>query len=285
MPERHQPVLMSYPHPKFYCLPLLCLLGLLLLPGRVCHAQEVPAAIQDSTLIDTTRQRFDDRVIDNLKKLSERKTIMGKLLKAVLVFDRVDEEVYGLDAELIQREYEKHTYKIVRRIDIMSLDVFGYSIHDTARVPQNILENLGNSRHVKTGRGLIRNKLLFEKMEPLEPLALVESERLLRQTDYLLDARIIVNEETTTADSVDVFVITKDIFSLGGSGSYTPSSGRGRLTRRDLNFVGQGHQVEASYRFGLDNTPRSWEAAGYYTVENIGRTYITADMAFVHKNY
>ena len=125
MPERHQPVLMSYPHPKFYCLPLLCLLGLLLLPGRVCHAQEVPAAIQDSTLIDTTRQRFDDRVIDNLKKLSERKTIMGKLLKAVLVFDRVDEEVYGLDAELIRREYEKHTYKIVRRIYILSLDVYG----------------------------------------------------------------------------------------------------------------------------------------------------------------
>ncbi|WP_161890225.1 BamA/TamA family outer membrane protein [Pontibacter russatus] len=276
---------MSYPHPKLYRLPLLCLLGLLLLLGRVCRAQEVPAAVQDSTLTDTTRQRFDDRVMDNLKKLSERKTIMGKLLKAVLVFDQVDEEVYGLDAELIQREYEKHTYKIVRRIDILSLDAFGYSINDTARVPQNILEKLGNSLHVKTGRGLIRNKLLFEKMEPLEPLALVESERLLRQTDYLLDARIIVNEETTTADSVDVFVITKDIFSLGGSGSFTPSSGRGRVTLRELNFLGQGHQTELSYRFGIDNAPRSWEAAGYYTIENIGRTYITADMAFVHKNY
>ena len=37
-------------------------------------------------------------------------------------------------------------------------------------------------------------------LEPLEPLALVESERLLRQTRYILDARIIVNEETTTAE-------------------------------------------------------------------------------------
>jgi len=283
MPERRHPALMFYSYPKFCHIPIICLLALLSL-GRLCNAQEIPSTPQDSTQIDTTRQRFDDRVMDNLKKLSQRKTIMGKLLKAVLVFDRVDEEVLGLDAELIQREYEKHTYKIVRRIDILSLDAFGYSVHDTSRVPRNFFEKLGNSLHVKTGRGQIRNKLLFEYAAPLEPLALVESERLLRQTDYLLDARIIVNEETTTQDSVDVFVVTKDIFSLGGSGSYTPSSGRGRITLRELNFLGQGHQVEGSYRFNLDE-PRSWEAAGYYTVENIGKTYITADAAYVDKNY
>ncbi len=275
---------MLYSHPLLRRLLVVCFLGMLLLLGRVGVAQVSPTAPPDSVTSDTIRHRFDDRMIENLKRLSERKTIMGKLLRAVLVFDRVDEEVYGLDAELIQREYEKHTYKIVRRIDIMSLDAFGYSIHDTTRVPKNIFEKLGNSLHVKTGRGLIRNKLLFEKMMPLEPLALVESERLLRQTDYLLDARIIVNEETTTQDSVDVFVITKDIFSLGGSGSFSPSSGRGRLTLRELNFLGQGHRAEGSYRFNLD-APRSWEAAGYYTVENIGRTYITADVAYVDKNF
>ncbi|MHA6246993.1 BamA/TamA family outer membrane protein [Pontibacter sp. CAU 1760] len=277
---------MPHPHHKPHPVLLALLLGLLLLVwSPVCEAQAVPTtAPQDTVTADTTHMRFDERMIQNLRKMSERKTIMGKLLKSVLVFDRKEEEVYGLDAELIQREYEKHTYKIVRRIDIMSLDAFGYSIHDTARVPRNIFEKLGNSLHVKTGRGLIRNKLLFEKLAPLEPLALVESERLLRQTAYLLDARIIVNEETTTQDSVDVLVITKDIFSLGGSGSYSPSSGRGRITLRELNFLGQGHQVEGSYRFN-PNAPRPWEAAGYYTVENIGRTYITADVAYVDKNF
>ncbi|MFD3000019.1 hypothetical protein ACFS7Z_06580 [Pontibacter toksunensis] len=277
---------MSISHLFFCRLPVACLVGLLLLLGEVCQAQQViPPVTQDSTLTDTTRQKFDDRVMENLRQMSERKTIMGKLLKAILVFDRVDEEVYGLDAELIEKEYEKHTYKIVRRIDIMSLKPFGYSVNDTSRVPANFFEKLGNSLHVKTGRGQIRNKLLFEKKAPLEPLALIESERLLRQTSYILDARIIVNEETTTEDSVDVFVVTKDIFSLGGSGSYTPSSGRGRVSLRELNFLGQGHQVEASYRFNLNNRPRPWEAAGYYSIENIGRTYIAADVAYVDKNY
>ncbi|AKD02223.1 hypothetical protein POKO110462_07705 [Pontibacter korlensis] len=272
---------MPYLHPKRTRLPLACLLCMLLLCVGVCQAQ---VQQPDSVQADTVRQSLNDRLIQNLKQMSERKTIMGKLLRALLDFDRNEEEVYGMDAELIRKEYEQHNFKVVRRIDILTLDPFGYSINDTSRVPSNFFEKAGNSLHVRTGRGQVRNKLLFRKMEPLEPLALIESERLLRQTRYIIDARIIVNEETTTNDSVDVFVITRDIFSLGGSGSYSPSSGRGRVTLRELNFLGQGHQIEGSYRFNL-NRPRPWEVAGYYTVENIGRSYISADVAYVDKNY
>ena len=255
----------------------------------VCLAQESnpPKAKPDTTLLheaaDTT-QKFDERIMDNLRQMSERKTIMGKLLKAILVFDRVDENFEGMDAELIRQEYEKHNYKIVRHIDILSLAPFGYSISDTARVPQNFFEKAGNSLHVKTGRGLIRNKLLFEAMETLEPLALVESERLLRQTSYLLDARIIVNEQTTSDDSVDVFVITKDIFTLGGSGSYSTTSGSGRISLRELNFLGQGHQLRTSYRFNMDQ-PRPWEFSGSYAIENISKSYVSADITYRNENY
>lgn len=277
---------MPHSHPLLRLMPLACLLCMLLFCVGVCQAQVQP---QDTvrtppTQADTVRQNFNDRIIENLKQMSERKTIMGKLLRALLDFDRNEREMYGMDAELIRQEYEKHNYKIVRRIDILTLDPFGYSINDTSRVPRNFFEKTGNSLHIKTGRGQVRNKLLFRKHEPLEPLELVESERLLRQTRHLLDARIIVNEETTTQDSVDVFVITRDIFSLGGSGSYTPSSGKGRITLRDLNFLGQGHQIEGKYKFNL-NRPRPWEAAGFYTIENIGRSYITADLAYVDENY
>ncbi|MBF9252021.1 hypothetical protein I2I11_01815 [Pontibacter sp. 172403-2] len=280
-------MLLSYSSVTRYT--FVCFLGMLCLWAGVCRAQESnpPKVKPDTTLLpaatDTT-QKFDERIMNNLRQMSERKTIMGKLLKAILVFDRVDENFEGMDAELIRQEYEKHNYKIVRHIDILSLDPFGYSISDTARVPQNFFEKAGNALHVKTGRGLIRNKLLFEAMEPLEPLALVESERLLRQTSYLLDARIIVNEQTTTDDSVDVFVITKDIFSLGGSGSFSASSGSGRISLRELNFLGQGHQLRTSYRFNMDR-PRPWELSGAYAIENIGKSYISADINYINENY
>lgn len=271
-------------HLLFLRYTLACLLVMLLAAG-VVQAQELPA--RPDTIpapADTIRQKFDQRVMNNLRVISQRKTIMGKLLKAILVFDRKDEEVLGLDAELIQREYERHNYKIVRNINIMTLDPLGYSINDTTRMPLNFLEKAGNSLHTRTRRHLVRNKLLFKSMHPLEPLALVESERLLRQTTYLLDARIIVDDRTTTEDSVDVLVITRDIFSLGGSGSYSPSSGAGRVALRELNFMGLGHQVRGSYRFNM-NAPRSWETVAGYTVENIGNTYITADVNYVNQNY
>ena len=262
------------------------LVALLLLFSYLCQAQEPVKPKTDSTATpqDTVKQKFDERILENLRRMSERKTIMGKLLDAILVFDKKDEEVYGLDAELIQREYEKHNYKIVRKLDIVTLDAFGYSINDSTRVPRNLLEKAGNAIHIKTSRGLVRNQLLFRRNRPLEPLALVESERLLRQTDYLLDARIVVNELTTTDDSVDVFVITKDVFSMGGSGSYTPSSGRGKISLRELNFLGYGHQVRGTYRFNM-NRPRPWEVYGAYSIPTIGRTYIGADLVYADENF
>ncbi len=270
---------------------LTCLLVLLCMCAHVCQAQESSPATykqRDTTQLnavaDTTKQKFDERIMNNLRQVSERKTIMGKLLRAILVFDRPDESLEGIDAELIRQEYKKHNYKIVRRIDILSLDPFGFSISDTSRVPKNFFEKAGNSLHVKTGRGLIRNKLLFEAMQPLEPLALVESERLLRQTSYLVDARIIINEQTTTNDSVDVFVITKDIFTLGGSGAYSASSGAGRISLHELNFLGQGHQLRTTYRFKMDR-PRPWEFSGRYAIENIGKTYISANINYINENY
>ncbi|TXK49013.1 hypothetical protein FVR03_07285 [Pontibacter qinzhouensis] len=274
-------------HCLFTRTTLLCLLSVLLL-ASVCHAQqEAGTSKKDSlktTQTDTTRQKFDERVMSNLRQISQRKTIMGKLLKAVLVFDRRDEEVYGLDAELIERENERHNYKVVRHIEIKTLNAFGYSIHDTTRVPVNILEKAGNSLHMKTRQRLIRNKLLFKSFEYLEPLALVESERLLRQTSYLLDARVMVNEFTSTEDSVDIYIITKDVFSLGGSGSYSPSSGAGRVAVRELNFLGLGHQLRTSYRFNMER-PRPWEFTSAYTIENIGNSYISADVIYANENF
>lgn len=274
----------TYPYVKQLRYTLLVIVLLLFM--QVCYAQDPVKPKPDTTAAqqDTTVQKFDERLLENLRRMSERKTIMGKLLDAILEFDRKEEEVYGLDAELIQREYEKHNYKIVRKLDIVTLDAFGYSINDSTRVPRNILEKAGNAIHIKTSRGLVRNQLLFRRNRPLEPLALVESERLLRQTDYLLDARIIVNELTTTDDSVDVFVVTKDVFSMGGSGSYSPSSGKGRISLRELNFLGRGHQVRGKYRFNMDR-PRPWEVSGAYSVQNFGRSYIGADLVYTNENY
>ena len=219
---------------------------------------------------DSLRQRFDqERLIKRLQAYSRRKTIAGRAVSALFNFTRRQEEQAGLDAVLLDRQFDRHNFKIVRRITIRTLDAFGYNLSDSTRVPRTIIEKSGNALHIKTSRSRIRQVLLFRPGQPLEPQALAESERLLRQTPEILDARVLVNERTTTRDSVDIEVLTRDVFSIT-AGYELGSATAGLITLGDDNFLGQGHQLSNSYRYGIvfgpdGGTPQTWAYQGSYT--------------------
>ena len=54
--------------------------------------------------------------------------------------------------------------KVIRQIQITTLDPFGYSITDTASHPQILLMKAGNSVHIKTRPKIIKNLLLLKRM-------------------------------------------------------------------------------------------------------------------------
>jgi hypothetical protein len=234
-------------------------------------AQSAPVVPPDTarsstaTRRDSLRRRFDqERLLLGLKAYTRRKTIVGKAAAALFNFRERREDQAGLDAALLDRQYDRHNYKIVRRINIRTLTAFGYSISDSTRVPRHFLEKTGNALHVKTSRARVRQLLMFRVGEELEPQELAESERLLRQTPELLDARVFVNERTSTADSVDIEIVTKDVFSLSGSFQLR-DVGSGVVGLRDLNFMGQGHRFRNAYLYGA-NSPQSWSYDGSYLV-------------------
>jgi hypothetical protein len=218
---------------------------------------------------DSLRRRFDEeRMLNRLKAYTKRKTIAGKVASALFNFTERREDRAGLDAVLLDRQFDQHTYKVVRSINIRTLDAFGFSITDSTRIPRNILEKSGNALHIKTTRSRIRQVLLFRVGEELEPQDLSESERLLRQTSEILDARVFVNERTSTADSVDVQVITKDVFSISGSFQLR-DVGAGSVGLRDINFLGQGHQIRNRFDYGRTDTgpsAQTWRYSGNYQV-------------------
>ncbi|WP_169515098.1 hypothetical protein [Hymenobacter norwichensis] len=214
---------------------------------------------------DSLRRRFDqERLLNGIKAYTKRKTIAGKAAAALFNFTPRREDQAGLDAALLDRQYDRHNYKIVRNINIRTLTAFGYSISDTTRVPRNVLEKAGNAFHMKTSKARVRQVLLFRAGQELEPQALTESERLLRQTDELVDARVFVNERTSTTDSVDIEIITKDVFSLSGS-IEVRDVGAGVIGLRDQNFLGQGHRFRNRYEYGR-NQPQTWSYRGSYRV-------------------
>ncbi|MBG8552497.1 hypothetical protein I5L79_03015 [Hymenobacter sp. BT594] len=235
--------------------------------------QPVPTAAPDTiseTRADSLRRRFDEeKLLNQLKAYTKRKTIAGKAAAALFNFTERREEKAGLDAELLNRQYDRHNYKIVRRINIRTLDAFGYRINDPSRMPRNLLEKGGNALHIKTSRARVRQVLLFRRGDELEPQALSESERLLRQTAELLDARVFVNEQTSSRDSVDIEVVTKDVFSLSGSVQLRDVAA-GVIGLRDVNFLGQGHQFRNRYEYGRSTDgqvgSQPWRYEGSYLV-------------------
>ncbi|MGV3539186.1 MAG: hypothetical protein ACO1OQ_05205, partial [Rufibacter sp.] len=222
-----------------------------------------------------------NRFLPKLRTISQKKTFFGRMAKALIVF-KPRQEIVPLEAELLPQAFEQHNYKVVRNIYFKRLEPFGYSISDTLRMPDNGLEKLGNALHMRTKRGRLRNTILFKEGDLLEPLALSESERLLRQTDYVLDAKILIDDSTSTQDSVDIVIITRDVFSISGSGSASTSGTR--LSLRDINFMGVGHQFRTSYRFGLDE-PQPWQFTGSYLIENISSSYISAELYYTNSYY
>ncbi|WP_345111507.1 hypothetical protein [Hymenobacter algoricola] len=267
---------------------LRCCLGVLLLlgaAGRARAQQPMPAKpiITDSARTqpevrsDSLRRRFDqEKVLLGLKNYTRRKTIAGKAASVLFNFTARSEDRAGLDAQLLDRQFDQHNYKVVRSISISTLDAFGYSISDPTRQPKNILEKSANALHIKTVRSRVRQVLLFRTGEELKPQALAESERLLRQTPEILDARVFVNEATTNQDSVDVQIITKDLFSIGGS-IQLRDVGAGVVALRDVNFLGQGHQFRNRFEYGR-NESQSWSYDGSYLVPF--RNFVNAQASY-----
>ncbi len=169
----------------------------------------------------------------------------------------------------------KFTGSIIRSIEIIVLDPFGYSANDTALALINPLQKSANKTHIKTSRWVIRNRLLFKKNESVELLKISESERLLREARYINDARIFLSNYENKTDSVDIIIIVHDKWTIDPSISLSTSGGYVRL--RDKNLLGMGHTFEQKIGFYSES---GYRLSGKYTFSNIKNTYISSDVFY-----
>lgn len=167
--------------------------------------------------------------------------------------------------------------KIIRNINIDHVG-FEKSLYDTAS--RQTLENIArfaNNLHHNTREKTIRNNLFIYRNRPLNPYKLADNERYLRDLDFILDARIVV-EPVNGSDSVDLLVFTRDVFSLGGS--FTPGSiDRYNLGLYDINVDGRGQRAQLNTRFDTERSPR----VGYqvfYSKNSINGSLVNATVSY-----
>ena len=167
--------------------------------------------------------------------------------------------------------YLKYKGKIIRSIETIRLG-FEYNLDDTTEVKNNFGVKIGKALHKNTADKVIKRNLFFKEGDPLFPYLLADNERYLRDLVYLRDARILVDYAEGSMDSVDVVILTKDVFSIGGNFSSSGTK-KGRLELREENFIGSGTRLLVSGYYEKDRFPQ--KAIGAELVRrNIGGSFI-----------
>lgn len=140
------------------------------------------------------------------------------------------------------------TETVIRRILIDNRNIF--DLTDPAE--DGLLHHLLNATHVRTRPEIIRRQLLLSPGEPLSPGDVEETERLLRNNDFLSEAEIV--PVAYGQGQVDLEVRTRDTWSLTPSVSFSRKGGEntGGLGVKESNLFGTGTTLEFGYRSGLD---------------------------------
>ena len=178
--------------------------------------------------------------------------------------------------KLIQKPYKTFEGKVIRHINIETLDPFGYSIADTIVASPNFLAGIGNKLHIKSQHVTIRNLLLIRQNQIFDSLLVKESERLVRSRGYVRDVSFFVKSTAQNSDSVDIFIRELDNWSITPKAIVSTSHNTFDLT--DKNFLGLGHVYENRYTRNISNGINFFNTN--YSIPNIRNTFISSTLHF-----
>jgi hypothetical protein len=226
---------------------------------------------------DTTRTKPDTTKVEQIIQNIKNSKVPKRLLKSITRKKQSDPTV-AVRSEAAFMPFEG---KIIRHIDIRHIG-FDKTVYDTTRNIKNTITRISNALHTNSREGLIRDNLFIRENKPMSPYKMADNERYLRDLDFILDAKFYVVPLRSTADSVDVVVLTRDVFSLGGSfNPSTPTKTKFRLY--DTNLAGWGQRVQFT---GLIENgrqpPFAYEVL--YRKNSIGGSFVNGTIGYTQLN-
>nr|WP_321410030.1 hypothetical protein [uncultured Carboxylicivirga sp.] len=174
------------------------------------------------------------------------------------------------------KEYNRVSEKEIAVIHITRLDPFGTSIEDTTKQANSWIERTGNNLRFTTSKRIIRKNMTITEGMKFDPQSVFESERLLRQLNFIADAKIMVDINSRDTTKVDLFVITRDRFPHAFSAGGNISSPEVTLYSRNLTGNGVGFSHTTAYDFGsrIGNSEQ-------VSINNFNRTRINMEANYI----
>ena len=114
--------------------------------------------------------------------------------------------------------------------------------------------NILNHLHKDSRDWVIRDNLFIKEHTALDAYRLADNERFLRTLNFIQDARIEIVKVYGEPDSVDLIVITKDLFSISGQLDGA-SNTNFKVQASESNFLGMGQRIEGTALFETTRSP------------------------------
>ncbi|MEZ4945265.1 MAG: hypothetical protein R2804_07035 [Cyclobacteriaceae bacterium] len=186
--------------------------------------------------------------------------------------------VFNFKSETAFLPYEG---KIIRRINVQPVH-FYKTVLDTTKVVRTKIIQIGESFHTDTKEKTIRNNLFIKEGQQLNPYRLADNERYLRDLNFIKDSRIYVVQWDEDSDSVDLLVMTRDVFSLGASLDPSSTTAANWLLQEG-NFLGTG--LRFAYT-GLYDSDRRPEFGSEYSIRqnSIRGSFIDGTVGYTNIN-
>lgn len=181
--------------------------------------------------------------------------------------------------EVERNPFEAFRGQTVRSISVRQLDLMGASVYDTTRQGNRLQRFISRKVHINTQEAAIRRSmLLFKEGDTVDPLLLKENERILRQSNVLLDARILIRP--VGPEEVDVEVLVQDVWPVIPEGSFSGLDNfRAGFTNH--NVKGLTHSSTNVFRWRGEDTLQKLGFRTLYTIPYIKRSFVSGQAGFI----
>ncbi|MEC5144625.1 Omp85 domain-containing protein [Chitinophaga sp. 180180018-2] len=187
------------------------------------------------------------------------------------------------DSTIIKSEayFTPFAGKVIRNINYRKVKVFGPSnINDTTFTTSMKMIHLANRLHYDSREWVIRQSLFFRENDRLNPFEMADNERYLRNRPFIQDARLYIKNEV--GDSIDVEVVTKDLFEYGADLSqFSAKDIRASVSNNDLFGAGEG--LRFGFQWRSDFSP-TWNTEVRYTKYNLLGSFVDVALGYTTLN-
>lgn len=172
---------------------------------------------------------------------------------------------------ILNKSINKLSSQEGKRINSISIasNHFGINEFNDPTIKQNVLSKIASRLHNNTSEKTIRKNLFFHENEYMNPLLIAYNEKWLRDLPFIQDARIVVSPVLNDSNTVDVYILNKDIFPFGASLQFKNINAYDASGTIE-NINDNGNAFTLYHNFDINRTNKSGWGAGYFARNVLG---------------